>query len=148
MSTKTRRITLVQLLFCPRKPNETTCGTREQRLPISVNASEEAARVCPAATSIGNRVGSWTGSASNLFRTIRGFLSDCLDRSAFQHVSLGREVSIVFTASGPLIYRLKSSTRPLLADDETNWSLLPMAPDAFEGSLGSWTDRFRAITFP
>ena len=39
------------------------------------------------------------------FRAVRVSLSGPIDGSAFQEVSLGREVSIIFTSSGPLIYR-------------------------------------------
>src|ERR1700758_1223565 len=43
--------------------------------------------------------------ARNSFRVVRAFLSGLADRSVFQDVSLGREVSVVFTSNGPLIYR-------------------------------------------
>ena len=42
-------------------------------------------------------------------RAVRVFLSGLVDRSAFQEVSLGREVSILFTSNGPLIYRWKAN---------------------------------------
>jgi hypothetical protein len=44
-------------------------------------------------------------SAHSFFRAVRGFLSGSIDSSAFQEVSSGREVSIIFTSNGPLIYR-------------------------------------------
>jgi hypothetical protein len=44
-------------------------------------------------------------SVHSFFRAVRVFLSGLVDSSAFQEVSLGREVSIVFTSNGPLIYR-------------------------------------------
>ena len=46
-------------------------------------------------------------SAHGLFRAVRVFLSGFVDSAAFQEISLGREVSIIFTSSGPLIYRQK-----------------------------------------
>jgi acyl-CoA reductase-like NAD-dependent aldehyde dehydrogenase len=44
-------------------------------------------------------------SVHSFFRAVRVFLSGLVDSCAFQEVSLGREVSIVFTSNGPLIYR-------------------------------------------
>jgi hypothetical protein len=44
-------------------------------------------------------------TAHRFFRAVRAFLSGPIDTSAFQEVSLGREVSNVFTSNGPLIYR-------------------------------------------
>jgi hypothetical protein len=41
----------------------------------------------------------------SFFRAVRVFLSGPVDSSAFQQVSLGGEVSVVFTSNGPLIYR-------------------------------------------
>jgi hypothetical protein len=59
---------------------------------------------CAAAPSIildeGHRL---SHSAHTFFRAVRVFLSGLVDSSAFQEVSLGREVSIIFTSSGPLI---------------------------------------------
>ncbi len=45
-------------------------------------------------------------SAHNFFRTVQVFLSRSIDSSPFQEVSLGREVSIIFTSNGSLIYRI------------------------------------------
>ena len=39
------------------------------------------------------------------FRAVRVSLSGPIDSSAFQEDSLNREVSIIFTSSGPLLYR-------------------------------------------
>jgi hypothetical protein len=44
-------------------------------------------------------------SAPSFFRAVRVFLFGLIDSSAFHNDSLGREVSIIFTSSGPLIYR-------------------------------------------
>jgi hypothetical protein len=44
-------------------------------------------------------------SAHTFFRAVRIFLSGLVDSAAFQEVSLGREVSIIFTSGGFLIYR-------------------------------------------
>jgi hypothetical protein len=48
-------------------------------------------------------------AAHSFFRTVRVFLSGLIDSSAFQEVSLGREVSIIFTSNGPLIYRWEAN---------------------------------------
>jgi hypothetical protein len=44
-------------------------------------------------------------TANSFFWAVRVFLSGLVDRSAFQHISLNREVSVVFTSTGPMIYR-------------------------------------------
>jgi hypothetical protein len=36
---------------------------------------------------------------------VRAFLSGLVDDSAYQDVSLGREISVIFTSNGPLVYR-------------------------------------------
>jgi hypothetical protein len=43
----------------------------------------------------------------SFFHAVRVFLSG--PSSAFQEVSLGREVSVVFTSNGPLIYRWEAN---------------------------------------
>ena len=48
-------------------------------------------------------------SAHSFFRAVRVFLSGLVDSSAFQDVSSGREVSIIFTSNSPLIYRWESN---------------------------------------
>ena len=40
---------------------------------------------------------------------LRTFLFGLVDRSAFQDVSLGREISVVFTSNGPLVYRRQTN---------------------------------------
>ena len=44
-------------------------------------------------------------TANSFFWAVRVFLSGLVDRSTFQHISLNREVSVVFTSTGPMIYR-------------------------------------------
>jgi hypothetical protein len=39
------------------------------------------------------------------FGAIRGFLSRLVDDSAYRDVCSGREISVVFTANGPLVFR-------------------------------------------
>jgi hypothetical protein len=45
------------------------------------------------------------------FRVARVFLSGLIDGSAFHNDSLGREVSVLFTSNGPLIYRWESKNQ-------------------------------------
>jgi hypothetical protein len=45
----------------------------------------------------------------SFFRAVRVFLSGPVDSSDFEKVSLGREVSIVFAFSGPLVYRWEAN---------------------------------------
>jgi hypothetical protein len=42
---------------------------------------------------------------SSFFVAVRSFVSGLVDDSAYQHVSLDREVSVIFTSNGPLVYR-------------------------------------------
>lgn len=42
---------------------------------------------------------------SGFFVAVRSFVSGLVDDSAYQHVSLGREISVIFTSNGPLVYR-------------------------------------------
>jgi hypothetical protein len=63
---------------------------------------------CSAAPSINLDLGhSLSRSAHSFFRGIRIFLSDSIDSSPFQEVSLGREASTIFSYNAPLIYRWK-----------------------------------------
>ena len=39
------------------------------------------------------------------FRSLRAVLSGMLDSSAYDQISLGREVSVAFTSQGPVVYR-------------------------------------------
>ena len=47
-------------------------------------------------------------TVQSFLRASRTFLSGLVDSSAFQDVSSGREVSIIFTSNGPLICRWES----------------------------------------
>ncbi len=51
--------------------------------------------------------------SQRFFRVVRVSLSGLVDSSAFQEVSLGREVSIVFTSTGPLIYQWEANNSEL-----------------------------------
>lgn len=42
------------------------------------------------------------------FRRVRSLFSALLDNSAFQEVSLGREISVIFTTNAPLVYRCRA----------------------------------------
>ena len=45
------------------------------------------------------------------FSAVRAVLSHLVDSSAFEEISSGREVSVIFTANGPLIYRWESKNQ-------------------------------------
>jgi hypothetical protein len=81
--------------------------------PASICASASAADAvphCGASTPIildeGHRL---VRTAQSFFRAVRIFLSDMMDSSAFHEISSDREISIIFTSNGPLIYRWKSN---------------------------------------
>src|SRR5260370_5994473 len=46
---------------------------------------------------------------SSFFVAVRAFVSGLIDDSAYQQVSLGREISVVFTSNGPLVYRAEGN---------------------------------------
>jgi hypothetical protein len=50
-------------------------------------------------------------SAYSVFRPIGMFFSGLADSSAYQGISSAREISIIFTANGPLMYRWESHNR-------------------------------------
>lgn len=59
--------------------------------------------------------------ADRFFRGVRFIFSGLLDNSAFQEVSLAREVSVVFTTNAPLVYRCR-------ANNATDGPATPIAP--------------------
>jgi hypothetical protein len=64
----------------------------------------------------------WAGRrADRFFRGVRFLFSGLLDNSAFQEVSLGREVSVVFATNAPLVYRCR-------ADNAADGPATPIAP--------------------
>jgi len=64
----------------------------------------------------------WVGrKADRFFRGVRFLFSGLLDNSAFQEVSLGREVSVVFATNAPLVYRCR-------ADNPADGPATPIAP--------------------
>jgi hypothetical protein len=56
------------------------------------------------------------------FRSLRVLISGLLDRTAYDQVSLGREVSVAFTSQGPVVYRYghHRSSDSVSATPETN----------------------------
>jgi hypothetical protein len=46
---------------------------------------------------------------SSFFVAVRVLVSRLIDDSAYRDVSVGREISVIFTLNGPLIYRHKTS---------------------------------------
>jgi Protein of unknown function (DUF1232) len=64
----------------------------------------------------------WVGARGDrFFRGVRLLFSDLLDNSAFQEVSLAREVSVVFTTNAPLVYRCQAA-------NATDGPATPIAP--------------------
>jgi hypothetical protein len=63
----------------------------------------------PLATSIISG-GCPSGNTRSFFRAVRAFLSGSVDDLAFQDVSLHRQVSIIYTPNGPLIYRWEQNS--------------------------------------
>ena len=51
-------------------------------------------------------------SWSNFSVAIRTLASRLIDDSAYRHLSLGREISVIFTSNGPVVYRLETNLRP------------------------------------
>ena len=67
--------------------------------------------VRPLVPSIISEKGGWRSrNTRSFFRAVRAFLSGSVDDLAFQDVSLHRQVSIIYTPSGPLIYRWEQNS--------------------------------------
>jgi hypothetical protein len=59
-----------------------------------------------ATASVISDIGSRSSSSTRkFFHAVRVFVSSIVDNSAFQDVSVRRQVLIIFTSNGPLIYR-------------------------------------------
>jgi hypothetical protein len=48
-------------------------------------------------------------NSSSFFVAVRAFVSGLIDDSAYRHVSLGREIFVIFTSNGPLVYRAETN---------------------------------------
>ena len=79
--------------------------------PISVFAfaSDTILRGPTAPSVILDKGGRLSHSAHRFFRVARVFLSGLIDSCAFHNHSLGRKVSVLFTSTGPVIYRWESN---------------------------------------
>ena len=71
--------------------------------------SETVPPCCPAPSIILDERHRLSRKAPSFFTAVRVFLTNLADKSAFQELSSGREVSIIFTSNGPLIYRWESN---------------------------------------
>jgi len=71
-----------------------------KRIPAS-SAGCPRVSVRPALLTKGSRQPCWY----RLFRSLQAVLSGLLDSSAYQQISLGREISVAFTSQGPVVYR-------------------------------------------
>ena len=77
---------------------------------IAPSASDSGAVLLPplAGSAIADEEGRRHRNWSSFSVAVRAFLSGLLDDSAYQEVSLGREISVIFTSNGPLVYRLET----------------------------------------
>jgi hypothetical protein len=77
--------------------------------PISITAPANKAGAVlfssPAASQIPAEQGCRNRSRPGFIGAIRAIIRGLVDDSAFQDASLGREISVIFTSNGPLIYR-------------------------------------------
>jgi hypothetical protein len=46
---------------------------------------------------------------SSFFAALHAFVSRLVDDSAYRGVCVGREISVIFTSNGPLVYRLETN---------------------------------------
>jgi hypothetical protein len=75
----------------------------------STSASGAVPLGLPVISIVSDEEGRRSRDARSFFSAIQAFLSGLVDGCAFQDLSLGREVSIIFTSNGPLIYRWESN---------------------------------------
>src|ERR1700745_2792679 len=72
---------------------------------VSPSRSVAVAFPPPLPAIISKKGGCQSRNTRSFFRAVRAFLSGSVDDLAFQDVSLHRQVSIIYTPNGPLIYR-------------------------------------------
>ena len=112
MSTKTWHVTLVRCLFPQREAKEAASGRRERAIFSEARDPESGVKASPVATcGTGSGADDCSDHRGNLFGTLRGLTSILLDSAPFRQISLNRELSIVWTSNGPLVYQSKSSNR-------------------------------------
>src|SRR6266481_9527769 len=110
MSTKTWRVTLVRCLFQQREAKEAASGRRERAI-LSEAGDPESGASAVTTCSTGSGAHNCSNHRRGLFGTLRGLTSSLVDSAPFRQVSLNRELSIVWTSNGPLVYQSKSNNR-------------------------------------
>jgi hypothetical protein len=84
--------------------------------PASIAPSAPDSRAVPlpawAASLVGGEQNRPYGNWSNFSVAIRTLASRLIDHSAYRDVSLGREISVIFTSNGPVVYRPETNLRP------------------------------------
>ena len=113
----------------PVKPRERKSFLADERSNVgrkgNINSIPDPASIAPSAPDSGAvplpaRVASLVGGEenrpyrnwSNFSVAIRTLESRLIDDSAYRDVSLGREISVIFTSNGPVVYRLETNLRP------------------------------------
>jgi hypothetical protein len=111
MSTKTWHVTLVRCLFPQREKKETASGGTERAVFSETGDAEGGVKASAVTTcSTGSGTNDSDDHRGNLSGTVRGLTSILLDSAPFRQISLNRELSIVWTSNGPLVYQSKSNT--------------------------------------
>jgi hypothetical protein len=64
---------------------------------------------------------------SNFSVAIRTLESRLIDDSAYRDVSLGREIAVIFTSNGPVVYRPETNLRPYAGHDGPAAAIMPSA---------------------
>ena len=112
MSTKTWHVTLVRCLFPQREKKEAASGSREGAILSEAGDPESGVKASAVTTcSTGSGANNSSNHRGGLFGTLRGLTSSLVDSAPFRQVSLNRELSIVWTSTGPLVYQWKSNSR-------------------------------------
>jgi len=110
MSTQTWQVTLVRCMFPRRETKETASGRTERAIVSEARDPERGVKASPVTTcSTGSGANNSSDHRGNLFGTLRGLTSSLLDSAPFRQISLNRELSIVWTSNGPLVYQSRSN---------------------------------------
>jgi hypothetical protein len=107
MATKTWHVTLVRCMFPQRDTKETASGRTERAIFNQARDPERGVKASAVTTcSTGSGANNSSDHRGNLLGTVRGLL---LDSAPFRQISLNRELSIVWTSNGPLVYQSRSN---------------------------------------
>jgi hypothetical protein len=111
MSTKTWHVTLVRCLFPQREAKEAASGSREGAILSEAGDPESGVKASAVTTCSTGSGANNSSHRGGVFGTLRGLTSSLVDSAPFRQVSLNRELSIVWTSNGPLVYQSKSNNR-------------------------------------